>query len=118
MERLEDGPTIALWVFLKYTNSLSDKFKKVQLRLISAFGIDVSNDNVRIDWEQFLRLKRFLELFVCSEEELQDILNAITAKRLHAVHEGDASLSPGLQEAEEIVRFRIEDVREEQGATR
>ena len=45
-----DGPSVALWCFMKYTNSLSDKFLKVQLRLISAFGIDVNNENMRINW--------------------------------------------------------------------
>lgn len=87
---ISDGPSIALWVFLKYTNSLSDKFKSVQLRLISAFGVDITNENVRINWTQFLLLKRFLELFVSSDEECQDIwIKAIDNRGTSTVHEDD-----------------------------
>ena len=46
-----DGPSISLKIFLGYTTSLADKFKDVNKRLISAFGIDTSNDNVRIEWD-------------------------------------------------------------------
>lgn len=65
-----DGRSIPLWVFLRYSNVLTDKFKSVQLRLIQAFGIDVSNDHVRIDWIQFINLKRFFEFYLCTENEL------------------------------------------------
>ena len=58
-----DGPSISLKIFLEYTISLADKFKDVNKRLISALGIDTSNENVRIEWDQFLNLKCFLELF-------------------------------------------------------
>jgi hypothetical protein len=58
-----DGASIPLKIFLQYTTSLADKFKDVNKRLISAFGIDTSNENVRIVWDQFLSLKCFLELF-------------------------------------------------------
>ena len=54
-----DGPSIPLKIFLMYTTSLADKFKDVNKRLISAFGIDTSNENVRIVWDQFLSLKCF-----------------------------------------------------------
>ena len=56
-----DGRSISLKTFLAYTISLSDKFKDVNLRLIQSFGVDTSNDNVRIEWDQFLNMKCFLE---------------------------------------------------------
>lgn len=46
-----EGPSIPLKIFLDYTTSLADKFKDVNKRLISAFGIDTSNENVRIVWD-------------------------------------------------------------------
>lgn len=46
-----DGPSIPLKVFLDFTISLADKFKDVNKRLISALGIDTSNENVRIEWD-------------------------------------------------------------------
>lgn len=46
-----DGPSIPLKIFLDYTISLADKFKDVNKRLISALGIDTSNENVRIEWD-------------------------------------------------------------------
>lgn len=70
---LDDDSTVPLWIFLKFTNSLADKFKDVQKRLISAFGIDSSNDKARLSWEAFLRLRCFFDLFTTSTEDLQDI---------------------------------------------
>lgn len=85
-----DGRSIPLWVFMRYTNVLNDKFKSVQMRLIQAFGIDISNDHVRLDWIQFLNLKRFFELFLCCESELQDIwLKAIDQRGVSEVEEKD-----------------------------
>jgi hypothetical protein len=46
-----DGPSISLKIFLDFTTSLADKFKDVNKRLISAFGIDTSNENTRIVWD-------------------------------------------------------------------
>jgi hypothetical protein len=46
-----DGPSISLKIFLDFTTSLADKFKDVNKRLITAFGIDTSNDNTRIVWD-------------------------------------------------------------------
>lgn len=46
-----DGPSISLKIFLEFTPSLADKFKEVNKRLIAAFGIDTSNENVRIEWD-------------------------------------------------------------------
>jgi len=46
-----DGPSISLKTFVDYTASLADKFRDVNLRLISAFGIDTSNENGRIEWD-------------------------------------------------------------------
>jgi hypothetical protein len=66
-----DGPSISLKIFLDFTTSLADKFKEVNKRLISAFGIDTSNENTRIVWDQFLSLKCFLELFTLGPEELE-----------------------------------------------
>lgn len=68
-----DGPSITLKIFKENITSLSEKFPDVNSRLIQAFGIDTSNDNVNIEWDQFLSLKCFLELFTLSEDELQSI---------------------------------------------
>ena len=46
-----DSPSISLKIFLDFTTSLADKFKDVNKRLISAFGIDTSNDGTRIVWD-------------------------------------------------------------------
>lgn len=46
-----DGPSISLKIFLDYSIKLADKFKDVNKRLISALGIDTSNENVRIEWD-------------------------------------------------------------------
>ena len=66
-----DGPSISLKTFLRYSSSLADKFRDVNLRLIAAFGIDSSNENVRIEWDQYLSLKCFLELFTLENAELE-----------------------------------------------
>lgn len=58
---------------MENTTSLADKFVDVNKRLIQAFSIDTSNDNVNIEWDQFLSLKCFMELFTLSENELQTI---------------------------------------------
>lgn len=55
---------------MEFTTSLADKFKDVIKRLIQAFGIDTTSESVRIEWDQFLYLKCFLELFTLSETEL------------------------------------------------
>lgn len=81
-----DGPSISLKIFLGYTTSLADKFKDVNKRLISAFGIDTSNDNVRIEWDQFLNLKCFLELFTLQGQQLEDVwLKALDPRGLAMV---------------------------------
>jgi hypothetical protein len=46
-----DGPSISLKTFCNYTNSLADKFKDVNMRLIGAFGLDTSHEGVRIEWD-------------------------------------------------------------------
>ena len=46
-----DGPSISLKTFVDFTTSLADKFRDINLRLISAFGIDTSNENGRIEWD-------------------------------------------------------------------
>ena len=46
-----DGPSISLKTFLRYSTSLADKLRDVNLRLVAAFGIDSSNENVRIGWD-------------------------------------------------------------------
>ena len=58
---------------MENTTSLSDKFLDVNKRLIQAFNIDTTNDNVNIEWDQFLSLKCFLELFTLKEDELKTI---------------------------------------------
>jgi len=81
-----DGPSISLKIFIDYTTSLADKFKDVNKRLIGAFGIDTTNDNVRIEWDQYLYLKCFMELFTLEEEELEDIwLKALDPRGLYLV---------------------------------
>jgi hypothetical protein len=65
---------------------LADRFKDVNKRLISAFGIDTSNENVRIEWDQFLNLKCFLEKFTLSDEELENLwLKALDPRGLSIV---------------------------------
>ena len=65
---------------------MADKFKEVNKRLISSFGIDTSNDNVRIVWDQFLSLKCFLELFTLKSVQLEDIwLKALDPRGLSMV---------------------------------
>ena len=55
-------------------------------RLISAFGIDTTNENVRIEWDQFLSLKCFLELFTLDQTELEDLwLKALDPRGLAIV---------------------------------
>lgn len=81
-----DEPSVPLKIFLDFTTSLADKFKDVNKRLISAFGIDTSNENVRIDWDQFLSLKSFLELFTLKNQQLEDIwLKALDPRGLSLV---------------------------------
>ena len=71
---------------MNYTPSLADKFNDVNKRLISALGVDSSNDNVRIEWEHFLNLKCFLELFTLDKETLEDIwLKALDPRTLNLV---------------------------------
>ena len=65
---------------------MADKFKDVNKRLISALGIDTSNENVRIEWDQFLNLKCFLELFTIVGEDLENLwLSALDPKGLSLV---------------------------------
>ena len=81
-----DSPSISLKIFLDFTTSLADKFKDVNKRLISAFGIDTSNDNTRIVWDQFLSLKSFLELFTLSTKELEKLwLKALDPRSISMV---------------------------------
>ena len=68
-----DGPSVSLKIFMNFTTSLADKFKDVIKRLIQAFGIDTTSEGVRIEWDQYLYLKCFLELFTLPEAELQSI---------------------------------------------
>ena len=71
---------------MEFTTSLADKFKDVIKRLIQAFGIDTTSENVRIEWDQFLYLKCFLELFTLTETELQSIwLKALDPRGLSFV---------------------------------
>ena len=77
---------MSLNIFLRFTPSLADKFEEVNKRLISAFGIDTSNDNVRVEWDQYLSLKCFLELFTLRGEELQNVwLKALDPRGLAIV---------------------------------
>jgi len=71
---------------LDFTISLADKFKDVNKRLISALGIDTSNENVRIEWDQFLNLKCFLEIFTIVGEDLENLwLRTLDPKGLSLV---------------------------------
>lgn len=81
-----DGPSISLKTFCSYTNSLADKFKDVNMRLIAAFGLDTSHDGVRIEWDQFLSLKCFMELFTLKKPELEKVwLKALDPRGLTCV---------------------------------
>ena len=81
-----DGPSISLKIFLDFTTSLADKFKDVNKRLISAFGIDTSNDGTRIVWDQFLSLKAFMELFTLQTQELEKLwLKALDPRSISMV---------------------------------
>ena len=68
-----EGPSISLKIFLNFQTKLANRFADVNKRLISAFGIDTTNENVRIEWDQFLSLKCFLELFTLDQTELEDL---------------------------------------------
>jgi hypothetical protein len=75
---------------MNYTPSLADKFNDVNKRLISALGVDSTNENVRIEWQHFLSLKCFLELFTLGKEELEDIwLKALDPRGLALVSQDD-----------------------------
>jgi len=41
--------------------------------LIGAFGLDTENENTRIDWEQYIGLKCFLEKFTVGKEIKEEI---------------------------------------------
>jgi hypothetical protein len=71
---------------LDFTTSLADKFKDVNRRLISAFGIDTTNDGTRIVWDQFLSLKSFMELFTLQTKELEKLwLKALDPRSISMV---------------------------------
>lgn len=85
-----DGPSISLKIFLDFTTSLADKFKDVNKRLISAFGIDTTNEGTRIVWDQFLSLKSFLELFTLSTKEQEKLwLKALDPRSISMVPVGE-----------------------------
>ena len=86
----QEQRAVQLKTFMKYTTSLYDKFKDVQIRLISAFGIDTSNEHTKIEWDHFINIKRFLELFICTQDELEDIwIKVIDSRGLAFVDEDE-----------------------------
>ena len=54
-----DGPSVSLKIFMDFTTSLADKFKDVIKRLIQAFGIDTSNENVRVESSETVAFRYF-----------------------------------------------------------
>ena len=52
---------------------MANKFKDVNKRLIGSFGLDTENENTRIDWEQYIGLKCFLEKFTLDIEIKEEI---------------------------------------------
>lgn len=52
---------------------LSGKAEEIKSNIIQSFGVDVSNKNSKIVWEQYLQMNCFLKYFTLQKEELIEI---------------------------------------------
>ncbi|CDW85058.1 UNKNOWN [Stylonychia lemnae] len=66
----DNEPGITLQTFKDYSKMFVGKHKEVRRNLIQAFGIDISNKNTKIVWEQYLQIKCFLQFFTLPKTEL------------------------------------------------
>jgi hypothetical protein len=51
---------VSLDYFLRFSESIKDLFEDVLRSILSAFGIDATNDTSRINFDAFVRIKCFL----------------------------------------------------------
>jgi hypothetical protein len=55
---------------LEFASVSLDRFDDITRRIIAGFGLDWSNENARIDFECFCRIKSFLNFYTLSDDEL------------------------------------------------
>eukprot|EP00347_Sterkiella_histriomuscorum_P008838 403343544 len=66
----DNEPGMTLSTFKQYSKMLGGKAKEIKKNIIQAFGVDVSNKNSKIEWEQYLLMNCFLKYFTLQKEQL------------------------------------------------
>ena len=68
---------ISLSCLLDFSDIKQDKFDDIMDRIIFAFGIDYKDENTRIDFEMYVRIKCFLKYYTMDREDLLKIWTKI-----------------------------------------
>ena len=72
---------VSLACLLEFSDLRQDRFDEIMERILSSFGIDYKDENSRIDFELYVRIKCFVKYYTISKEELikiwMKILNPI-----------------------------------------
>lgn len=64
---------ISLSCLLEFSDIKQDKFDDILERIIFAFGIDYKDENSRIEFDMYVRLKCFLKYYTIEKEDLTKI---------------------------------------------
>lgn len=64
---------VSLACLLEYSDIRQDKFDDIMERIIFAFGIDYKDENARIGFDLYVRIKCFLQYYTIELEDLKKI---------------------------------------------
>ena len=75
-DKLNESKTrneVSLGTLIQFAQIMLDRFEDILRRLLGGFGLDASNNNAKIDFETFCKIKCFLKFYTLKEEELVKI---------------------------------------------
>ena len=64
---------VSLACLLEFSDIKQDKFDDIMDRIIGAFGIDYRDENSRIDFDMYVKIKCFLKYYTINSEELKKL---------------------------------------------
>jgi hypothetical protein len=64
---------VGLGSFITYAQVSKDKFDDITRRIVCSFGLDWSNENAKIDFEMYCKIKCFLTFNTLEESDLVKI---------------------------------------------
>ena len=64
---------VSLSCLLEFSDIVQDKFEDIMERIIFAFGIDFKDENSRINFDMYVKIKCFLKYYTIELDDLKKI---------------------------------------------